>query len=248
MSMNTPYYSVHGRPFIDLEPYLDLGRLPIVAEEMANYISRRKIFDILHLNAKQDIHPSYQKELGWDARDFDPTKYPLLESDRESKVAYNTFYQPALCLYGFRLRANSLNHTYTLAELEREDCNADTEHAEQVPVTMDFLRELPLKGLGRVTVFHTLPGMSAPAHRDYAEHPGFNTQFIWLNPFRKPFYVLNGQGEKCMVETRAAIFNPNDYHGMDVSWKSCFSIRAEGFWKETFVKEFDLEAYTGGRG
>lgn len=245
----TSYYSVHGQPFIDLEPQLpNIGRLSIIADEMARYIANRKTFDILSLNDKNDIHPSYQKEFGFDARDFHPEKLTAPHMDRASKIFYNTFYQPALCLYGFRLRANALNHSYTAAEIEREDCNADTEHAEQVPVTMEFLRELPLKGLGRVTVYHTLPGMSVPAHRDFAEHPGFNSQFIWLNPFRKPFYVLNGQGEKCMVETRAAIFNPNDFHGMDVTWKSAFSIRVDGFWNKSLIQEAGLADYAGGRG
>lgn len=145
--------------------------------------------------------------------------------------------------------AKYLGNAIRLRTLVREAANAleitgsDEPAAQSLPYTMQFIRSLPLKGVGRTSIYFTNPGESVPTHRDYAEHPGFNNQFIYLNPILKPFFVVGPDGNKHMINTRASIFNPSDFHGMDMCDQPCFSIRVNGFWTDDLINKTHLHNF-----
>lgn len=131
--------------------------------------------------------------------------------------------------------------------LERTDRSYLEPASRILTKTMSLLRTLPLKGLGRASIYYTAPGESVPTHRDYAEYPGFNNQFLYLNPLRKPFFVLDEDGTKQFLDTPVSIFNPSDFHGMDVCDQNVFTIRVNGFWEDWLVEATGLERYFAGR-
>jgi hypothetical protein len=145
---------------------------------------------------------------------------------------------------GKAIRLVSLKVPTTAANLERAEQAKVSLFAERVlPRTMAFLRKLPLKGIGRTSIYFSGAGESVPIHRDYAKHPGFNNQFIYLNPLGKPFFVLDGEGDRHVINTPAAIFNPSDFHGMDTHGEATFTIRVNGFFVDELTDEAGLRAH-----
>jgi hypothetical protein len=116
---------------------------------------------------------------------------------------------------------------------------------------MKFINSLPFKdGPGRTLIHYSLPGMNCGVHRDFSarNRPPWNVQMMWLNPLRKPFYVMDSERNKHHIESRIAVFNVHDLHGMDEYYRSAFSVRVNGFYTDEFIEKAGLSDFCSGRG
>jgi hypothetical protein len=148
---------------------------------------------------------------------------------------------------GHAVRLVSLHGETNAETLERADLAYEMYASRDLPATMALIRSLPLKGVGRSSIYFSRPGDVVPVHRDYVTHPGINNQFVFLNPVLKPFYVLDAAGEKHFIDTPASIFNPSDFHGMDACDRNTFTIRVNGFYRDELVEAAGLKEHFGDR-
>lgn len=230
------HIGVNGKPYLDLEPHIDMSGIDEVIEEVVYFIASYRNMQLVCFSTGQELLPEYYQHLNFDPRRPKKTsKHP--ELNRSGNIILNSFYEPVLLFQQLiDLRMMEKPHK---RHIEYADKCINTEAAERLSKTMAFINRLPLKEIGRVTLYHTLPGQECPGHCDYADPLGYDPQFIYLNPLKKPFYVIDSKGCEHIVDTRVAYFNLHDFHGMQRSYKSGFSIRVNGLWSD------ELKAATG---
>lgn len=219
-----PFYGVLGKPYLDLTPFISTDGLDEVAEEMATlFVRHGSSFATVMFDDDQELHPELlsTETLGFDCKAH-PRNKPMLDgpATRSQLQAYNSFFSPVLPLEQYmQLRIRGVT----------------TPWAQYVPKTMAWIDRLPCN-VARITVYFSSPGQMMGAHRDSPLYPGYNTPLIYINPLLKPFYVIDGEGEKHIIDSKVAHFNNCDFHGMDQSnYYSAFSIRAQGRWHDWFV-------------
>lgn len=121
-----------------------------------------------------------------------------------------------------------------------------TDDAEQLfPTTTALIRSLPFSEIGRVVIFGLLPNDHAPAHRD--SEPGKDltiAQSMSLCPRGdKRFYVTDpDHDDEVVVDTRAYWFNDMDYHGVRADPFFRYSIRIDGVYRSSFLKDIERHA------
>ena len=111
--------------------------------------------------------------------------------------------------------------------------------------TTAFVRSLPFKEVGRVVLFGLLPNDHAPAHRD--SEPGRDlvvAQSMSLCPRGdKRFYLTDpDHDEEVVVRSRAYWFNDMDYHGVKADPFFRYSIRIDGLYAPSFLKDIERSA------
>lgn len=233
---------VNGQIYIDLEPYLDLSKLDELTSETTYYLAKHRKFDVVTFSPIQEIPGEYMhigQDHGADVLNPKFTRAMGTDLDLSSRKIYNSFWVPHLPFEEV-VRLRGLHQPATSRSIETYDGSFETHHAEKMPKTMEFIYSLPLKEFGWTTIYHTTPDQEVPAHRDYREDIGHDLQFIFLNPLLKPFYIMDDFGKHHMVNSRAAIFNLHDFHGMERNYKSCFSIRVNGLWSDEFKEKTGL--------
>lgn len=235
------YRGVMGQPYIDLEPFIDTTGLDEMTDEITEYLVRnRGKFHIIGYNDVQELENHYY-HLGFDPNSF-PCRRRIADFNQTENMLLNSFFEPVLPFQQI-VRLNQLMPPYDAQTIEYADGCELTEHAAALPKTMGFLNRLPLKEMGWTTLYHTMPDQEVPTHRDYHRDLGFDPQFIYINPLKKPFFVMNDEGKKTLVDTRLAYFNLNDMHGLARSYKSGFSIRVNGLWSDDFLDATGMREY-----
>ncbi len=125
----------------------------------------------------------------------------------------------------------------------------DAEAERLFPKTVALIRRLPFLEVGRVVIFGVAANDHAPLHRD--SEPGRAlgvAQSITLAPGRKKrFFLCNHEDdEPLVVAPRVYWFNDMDYHGVLPDPYFRYSIRIDGVFDPTFLRE--LEDRLRGRG
>lgn len=216
-----PFHGVNGQPYLDLTPHISTDGLDEVAEEMALFYTRHGPFRTVMFDKGQALLPGYAEELGFDPQ-VHPRSKPMLDGPGTAQdyQTYNSFFSPVLPLEQF------INLRWT---------GKDHEMVQYIPKTMEWINRLPCTG-ARITAYFSSPGQMMGAHCDSPTYAGYNPPLIYINPLLKPFYVMDGEGNKHIVDAKIAHFNNQDFHGMDQNnYRSCFSIRVGGLWEEWLV-------------
>ena len=110
------------------------------------------------------------------------------------------------------------------------------------PKTIALIEQLPFREIGRVVIFGILPNDHAPLHRD--SEPGKDlsiAQFITIDPRQnKGLYLQNAaEDEKVVVDASAYWFNDMDYHGVLSAPHFRYSIRIDGVFEPSFVRDLE---------
>lgn len=122
------------------------------------------------------------------------------------------------------------------------------EALEVFPETVALLRSLPFKQIGRVVLFGLEPNDHAPLHRDTEPGSALTVaQSISLCPRGdKRFYLCNDEhDEPLIVDARAYWFNDMDYHGVLADPFFRYSIRVDGVFEPSFVRDLERRARRG---
>lgn len=113
------------------------------------------------------------------------------------------------------------------------------------PRTIERLRGLPFKEVGRAVIFGVEPNDHAPLHRDSEPKRALSVaQSISIDPRGdKRFYLQNHpDDEPLIVDARVYWFNDMDYHGVLPDPHFRYSIRVDGVFEPSFLRDLDRAA------
>lgn len=112
----------------------------------------------------------------------------------------------------------------------------NSHHAEQLPELMAFIKEMPFKATGRVTLIFDTGGHAVAPHRDHG-YPKYCHEFIWLRTnLRKKFYMAKGDKRVDVTSYTAWFDSVNQFHGADAVDELNFSIRIDGIFSDELRK------------
>ena len=234
----------HRRPFVDLEPFLDLTQADAMHQEAMTGIF--KASNVTLPGVLGQTPPEFRERYGF--RDFEASMLyhiedydshgthrrqlealPRLEDRRRYLFHVMGCVQPwAFTLY--LRRANFSNKTARHSAFPEWE-----EDAEHFPLLREWVKTLPFKEIGRVMFFCTDPGQEVPAHRDQivATHSDHCIN-VWFDGAR-PAYLWDCTTKRQIIlpPTRAYFFNNRDYHGVLPDQHFRYTLRIDG----TFTDE-----------
>jgi len=113
------------------------------------------------------------------------------------------------------------------------------------PETIARIQALPFREIGRVVIFGLEPNDHAPLHRDTEPAKALSVaQSISIDPRgSKRFYLCNApDDEPLVVDARVYWFNDMDYHGVLADPVFRYSIRVDGVFEPTFLRDVERRA------
>jgi len=128
-----------------------------------------------------------------------------------------------------------------------------TEEAEYFPNVVKWVEKTITDGIfehiGRVIFFHCEADGIPFEHRDLDAKNGMNVTFDHRNEFihirpntKKAFYLWDPESKnKTYLNTRAAWWNDNDWHGGEKIIEQSYSLRIDGKFTEHFRKKLGIE-------
>lgn len=247
---------VLGRPFIDLEPWLDLTALAAVHEEICIALAQLPTgYTGGSHRSMQIVAPSRAAEVGTDYGEV-----IAAFSDDEFAVFRSLADDPSLYTGDMRARSYGeerevpLSRTQMLwleakhgvyfpwkvfyqlmpidrwEDKDRLDGKRFTREAETfLPNTLRLLRSLPLRGIGRANILGLRSGDHGTVHRD-GEAEAAPAEFVMLCPAgNKELFVWDEDTrQEHVARSRAFWFNDADYHGVRPAPHFRYSLRVDG--------------------
>lgn len=237
-------FLTHNRPFLNLDHLLDIDSLLAIKPYISAFIARNhhllkpSKFRSGHFNGREHGINDYQDQFKADPNIIaDPNLREivtdLLNCDQfgnyivfEQDVAAGTF---------------SITPRYGLDYYTKHhaaECVALPED-QQFAFFYEWLdRQDIFSEYGRVTLFINYTGVHTAVHTDYvnSSQPSVD-EFVWINfsPDRKKFYLVNNEtDEKIYSSGYCNWFNTSNHHGTDPTKQSCYSLRVDGSFSDTF--------------
>jgi hypothetical protein len=129
-----------------------------------------------------------------------------------------------------------------------------TEEAKYFPNTVKWIEKMIddniFDNIGRVIFFHCEADGIPFEHRDLdgskganQEYYPHNNEFIHIRPnTKKPFYLWDPEKKnKTYINTRAAWWNDQDWHGGDKIMEQSYGLRIDGKFSEEFRKKLGID-------
>lgn len=90
---------------------------------------------------------------------------------------------------------------------------------------------------GRVALFINEPGVKTAEHRDSFITQEQPDEFLWISfNDRKPFYIVDKDGQRHYVSSHIIWFDTRLLHGSDPCTNACYTLRVDGVFKN-WVKD-----------
>lgn len=244
---------IKGKPWIDLEPFIDIESLASQKPKLAAALAASHQFRFPSVvGAQQNLYDQNDVELSDLVRKL--IGNPLYEHANLIKLLGSI---PKINLFAkYMYDAVSLNEAVHLRAVTGGNYN-NKHLASQCADTpafkfFGFLREwLEMQNIfkeyGRVVFFINEPGVESVIHRDYPDGTSRDDHFIWMSfDGRKSFWIYDDEKkEKHTVTSRAAIFNNADWHGSDRCKYTGWSLRIDGIFTDDFLARAGLSDYYG---
>jgi hypothetical protein len=255
---------IHGRPFIDLEPLLDLGALDEVHDEICVGLANvpvdytggsHRTMGIMPASREAEAVIDYGeviralgdrdfatlRELSDAPDDLDPSSRDIGEerdvplSRRQMLWLKYRFGVYFPWKVYFEMIPNQFWH-----EKSSSDGKDFTRLAKTFfPKTIALVRSLPFERVGRCNLMGLEANDHGTVHRDGVpeEKPDVD-HFISISPTgdKRLFLWDEAAREKTPVTGRAYWFNDSDYHGVDPSPRFQYSIRVDGVFTPDFIE------------
>ena len=128
-----------------------------------------------------------------------------------------------------------------------------TEEAQYFPNTVNWVESMvgPIfENIGRVIFFHREADGIAFEHRDLDGTKGIQegytphrNEFIHIRPnLKAPFYIWDPKTQtRIYINTRAAFWNDQDWHGGDRLMQQSYGLRIDGKFTEQFRKQLGID-------
>ncbi len=256
---------VLGRPWIDLDPYLELDALDAVHDEICIALTRLPVDYTGGSHRSMGIMPA--SRAGEALVDYGEVIDAMIPADLETfrSLADNPAAIPNEArgaAYGEE-RENPLSRRQMLwlkfrfgvyfpwkvyvelipnrywSEKSTADGKEFTSRARAFfPKTIAFIESLPFVAVGRANVMGLEGGDHGTVHRD--GDPATQRapdHFITLCPTRNKRLFLwdEATSEKVSVSSRACWFNDHDHHGVDADPFFRYSLRVDGVFRDDFL-------------
>ena len=120
----------------------------------------------------------------------------------------------------------------------------DTRASQHFKPLMHWINKLEaFDHIGRIVFFFNAPKEPHTIHRD--TYLGSPDEFILLNlhPNRKNIFILDDDGNRISVPSRAFIFDPRNYHGTVGGDFYSWSLRIDGKFKDEWLDKVGIKSY-----
>jgi hypothetical protein len=258
---------IWGRPYIGMDDVLDTSALPAIDDEVTRALvdiepgqtgGGLKHMGICAPWVNEDPYVDYSDVIErftfseWqqlvalaDAPDdFDPSQWRQTRFGDETDHPLNRRQMRWLTYrYGVYFPWKVCVHLLENDRWEDKHHGAGKDFTEQattlMPTTVAWLKALPFEQMGRVVIFGLMPNDHAPAHRD--SEPGRDltvAQSLSIDPRgTKEFYLSDPDGDEVDVDTKLYWFNDMDYHGVRSQPFFRYSIRVDGVYRPSFLRD-----------
>jgi hypothetical protein len=271
-----PFHGIWGLPFIDLAPLFDLSPLEAIHEEIClglaqvgtSYtggslkwmgvvspeVQEDPYADAMHVISRlspeefrtfvslADNPGAFDLDRQHEYTFGDETDHPLGERQmRYLKYRYGVYFPWKVA---YHLLENVLWEDKNLGRGK----SFRPETSATFPRTLELLRRLPFREIGRAVIFGLEANDHAPLHRDTV--PGSKAEVehcITICPRRnKRLYLANpDRTSRLHVDTPLYWFNDMDWHGVEPDPFFRYSIRVDGVFEPAFAR--DLKRYAARR-
>ena len=256
----------HAEPFINLEPYFDISDFGAMHDEICYALAQmdtsytggsHKSMKIVPPRFENDQFVDYGQVIA----NFTPQEFAIFMTltDEDIEVAYEdrnrfTYYEEGAVPISHE-QFMYLKYRYgvyfpwkVFVEMVEGNISWDDkctnkgeffpEIAEVMPRTVEFIRSLPFKSIGRCNLLGLEANDHATIHRDNWEqrhNPPIN-DFITFGPAgnKKLFLWDDEKAEKLYIPGRIYTFNDMNYHGVESAPHFHYSIRVDGIFTDEF--------------
>jgi hypothetical protein len=262
---------IDGQPYIDVEPFLDMDGFSKLHPEICRGIAVARDYakegtwivpgfnvnDMSYIVNWKPVHVAFKQYQ--ELPDTDPIKvagkdiFPQNFKDYRQRNLFTRYLKSAFgandpYLYYFLWEEGDWN--------ERGETKSRTEESAHFPQTVAWIENLIkqniFKSLGRVIIFVCEANGIQFEHRDlnsvngvlnsgsYTPH---RNEFIHLRyKTKRGFYLWDHTKQnKHFVNSRAAFFNDQDWHGGEQGVEQAYSIRIDGKFTDEFRKKLGID-------
>ena len=254
---------INNQPYIDMSPYLDMqGFQDLQPEIMQGFAESRMFakegtwmtpgFTFKDMSYRHNWKPIFEAIEEFKALpDTDPVKIAGMKlykdfKDYKQRNKFTRYLKMATGAY------DPYIYYFLWEEGSWDDRTAPrklTEEAEYFPNVVKWVEDLITNNIfehiGRVIFFHCEHGGVPFEHRDLGGHNGVwekdqysphRNEFIHVRPnTKKAFYIWNPETkDKTYLNTRAAWWNDQDWHGGETIMEQSYSLRIDGKFTEEF--------------
>jgi hypothetical protein len=264
------FHGIWGRPYIDLSALIDLSPLPALHDEICYALSRvdlsctgasLKWMDVVSPDVELDPYADAMHVISRFTRE-EFTRFVSLADDpdafdADAQASYEFGDETDHPLSERQCRYLRYRYgvyfpwkvAYHLVENVRwEDKNSGrgkgfgSEASALFPETVEFVRRLPFREIGRAVIFGLEANDHAPVHRDTKPGPrrpaGDVDHCITICPRAdKRFFLTDvDRNTKIFVTSKLYWFNDMDWHGVEPDPFFRYSIRVDGVFEPSFVR------------
>lgn len=256
---------IFGKPFLDLEPYLDLSALPAIHEEVCLALPQIAVEYTGGSHRSMGIVPPSLREEPWvdygevlramsdehfatfRALADDPASIPTdarekLEFGEEREVPLNRKQMLWLkyrfgVYFPWKVFVELIPNRWWTDKANPEGKSFTRIARTFFPKTLAFVQQLPFQSIGRCNVMGLEANDFGTVHHDADPVTEPPSPFITLCPAgdKRLFLWDESTRTKHPVESRAYWFNDGDFHGVEASPRFRYSIRIDGAFTPEFM-------------
>jgi hypothetical protein len=263
---------INNQPYIDMEPYLNMDKFEELQPEIIRGFSEARMyakegtwmkpgFTFEQMSYVHNWKPIYQAmEEFMQLPDNDPIKLGGIDlfrdfNDYQVRNKFTRYLKMAMGAY------DPYIYYFLWEEGSWDDRTSErklTEEAKYFPETVKWVEQLitdnVFEHIGRVIFFHCEHDGIPFEHRDLDAKNGINNpgphrnEFIHIRPnTKKAFYLWDPElKNKTYLNTRAAWWNDQDWHGGERIMEQSYGLRIDGKFTEEFRTKLGinhLESY-----
>lgn len=261
---------IDGKTYVDIEPYLDMRKFDSLQPEIMRGFAEARWFakegtwmepgfdtkDMSYVLNWKPIFAALKEFQALD--DSDPIKvegmklWPTDFKDYKQRNLFTRYLKMAMGAY------DPYIYYFLWEEGEWDDRPGEkkmTEESAFFPGTVEWLQSLLdnniFESFGRVMFFHCEHDGLPFEHRDLGAHNGIwpkdkyephQNEFIHIRPHtRNQFYIWDPDTKnKYSINTRAAFWNDQDWHGGNRIMEQSYGLRIDGKFTKEFRKKLNL--------
>lgn len=258
-------HGVLGRPFLDLAPLLDLSVLDAIHEEVCLGLANvptdytggsHRSMDIMPESRRAEAHVDYGEVIAaMDARAYetfrsladDPETFPPRpagasfgeERDHPLSRRQMLWLERRFGVYfPWKVYFEMIPNRYWEEKSSAEGKDFTRLAKTFFPRTIELVRSLPFRQIGRCNIMGLAAHDHGTVHRDdVPEDKPEVDHFITICPAenKRLFLWDDETQEKTFVDGRAYWFNDSDYHGVEAAPFFRYSIRVDGIFQDEFL-------------
>ena len=243
-------FLINNQLYIDLEPYIDMEGLLAIEHDIIYGLTKSK-------NDFWEGGASYHNF-------YDPSLESLLNASHPAQLKdprnpnYNDFKKLnfdvkdcrffARYLGKYRQMGQVLNlRTYLPTDPKgvhnkaSQQYNFDTTAYQHFPSFKEWVNNLKIfSEIGRIIFWLNAPGEPGAIHKDEFINRPDHHMLINLHPDRKDLFILDDEGNKQVIQSRAYVFDGRNFHGTQGKDFYSWTIRIDGVFNKEWAESIGI--------